>query len=186
MACHARDGERWTFFEIDPAVERMARDPRLFSYLRDCAGRHDVVLGDARVEMRDVPSGSFGIIAVDAFNSDAIPTHLLTREALSLYRERLTPNGVLALHISNRYLDIEPVVGNLARDLRMACLEQIDASITSDTPGKSISDWVALARRDADLGRIVRDSRWRRCRVDPGSRSWTDDYTNLLGLLTAR
>ena len=172
MACYARRGDRWTFFEIDRQVERIARDPRLFTFLRDCPGRYDVVLGDGRLSLSRVAGRPYGLIVLDAFTSDAIPTHLLTREALALYRSRLREGGVLALHISNRYLDLEPVVGGLAADAGMVCRIQSDL----------YSTWAALAARRDDLGVPAIDPRWHDCRGGRGT-VWTDDFSNLLGRL---
>ena len=122
MAAHSRPGERWTFYEIDPAIARVASDPRYFTYLRDAPGSTDIVLGDARLSLQDARDGTYGLIVADAFSSDAIPTHLITREALALYFRKLTETGTLAFHVSNRYLDLKPVLGNLAREAGLACL----------------------------------------------------------------
>ncbi len=89
LGCYSRRGDRWTFYELDPTVERIARDPRLFTFLRDCRGRLNVVRGDARLSLRRAGRGEFGLLVADAFSSDAIPTHLLTREAVRLYRRKL-------------------------------------------------------------------------------------------------
>ena len=116
LACYGTPGSHWTFYEIDPLVETIARDDRFFTFLRDCPPVSRVVLGDARLALRDAPDHHYGLIIVDAFTSDAVPTHLITREAFATYVQKLTPDGVLALHISNRYLDLAPVVGNLGLD----------------------------------------------------------------------
>jgi hypothetical protein len=184
LACYARSDERWTFYEIDPAVARMARDARLFTYLRDCPGRLDVVLGDARLSLREAPNGAFEVIVGDVFSSDAIPVHMLTREAMRLYRAKLTPRGVLALHISNRYADLEPVVGELARDAGLVCLAQAERPGGSlRAPTKIPSRWAVMARRPADLGRLTADPRWHPCRRSVGGRVWTDDFSNVVEAL---
>ena len=105
LACYGRPNESWTFYEIDPLVVRIARDPAYFTYMRDCPPAKRVILGDARLALANAPAGSYDILVVDAFASDAIPTHLITREALRLYLEKLVPGGVVAFHISNRYLN---------------------------------------------------------------------------------
>lgn len=122
MACHSRPGERWTFLEIDPAVERIAGDPRLFTYLRDCQGSFGVVPGDARVSLAREPARRYGLIVLDAFSSDAVPVHLLTIQAVELSGSRLGGGGVLAFHVSNRFVDLEPVLGDVARAAGMACV----------------------------------------------------------------
>jgi len=185
MACHARDGERWTFFEIDPVVVRLARDTGDFTYLRDCAGRHDVVVGDARIAMRERPPASFGLVVLDAFSSDAVPSHLLTREAVAEYVQRLRPGGLIGAHISNRHLRLEPVLGAVARSLGLTCLTRRDG--TTDRRGQRVrfkvrSHWVALARRPADLAGLDTESgRWRACAT--GDAVWTDDHTDVLSAI---
>jgi hypothetical protein len=110
MACHARRGENWKFFEIDPLVVKIAKNERLFNYLSNCAKDAEIVLGDARVTLAKQESGTFDYLLFDAFTSDAVPVHLLTVEAIQLYLEKLSPRGVLALHVSNLHLDLVPVV----------------------------------------------------------------------------
>ena len=183
MACLSRPGDRWTFFEVDPAVERLARDPRLFSYLRDCRGSFDVVLGDGRRSLQRQGDGAFGLLTLDAFSSDAIPIHLLTGEALALYRRKLAPHGVVAFHVSNRYLDLEPVLGGVAHGARMTCFAQDDRNVTSRTWLKRRSRWVAMARSRADLGAVPGDARWHPCRREAGQRAWSDDHADVIGAL---
>jgi hypothetical protein len=182
MACLSRPGDRWTFFEIDPAVVRIARNPELFSFLRDCPGSFDVVLGDGRLSLKREPDARYGLIALDAFSSDAIPVHLMTREALELYRRKLAPRGVIAFHISNRYMDLEPELGNVARATGLPCFAQRDRRVTPQQEQllKSRSHWAALARTPQDLGRAPGDPRWHPCAADPGARPWSDDYANVL------
>ena len=184
MACHSERGERWTFYEVDPTVERIARDPGLFTYLRDCAGELDVVLGDARLSLSRAPRNSFGLIVADAFSSDAIPVHLLTREALALYRSRLRAHGIMAFHITNRFLDLEPVLGNLARDASLACMGREESRVDErSVKGKLASHWVVIAERSSDLPALELDPRWHACRRSPGSALWADDFSNLIGAL---
>jgi spermidine synthase len=182
LACYARPGERLTFFEIDPEVWRIARDPRLFTYLRDCPA--DVVIGDGRRSLVHEPPGRFGLLVVDAFNSDAIPVHLITRQALGLYLTRVGPHGSVLFHISNRYLRLEPVLGNLARDAGVVCrVARHSPSPAQVGQGIATSKWAILARTPADLGRLANDPRWRPCAEDRSARVWTDDYSDLLGAI---
>jgi SAM-dependent methyltransferase len=181
VACHGRRGERWTFYEIDPLMERIARDPRLFTYLRDCPPAVDVIIGDARLRLAEAAPATYDLIVLDAFSSDAIPTHLLTREALATYLRALAPGGVLAVHISNRYLDLEPVVAALARDAGLQALRGADrsnawrreAAVTS-------SRWVAVARDSASFGLLRTMPGWEPPAPRRGMRVWTDDYTDVL------
>ena len=184
IACYSEPGERWTFYEIDPAVERIARDPRLFTYLRVCPGEFDVVIGDARLRLSRAADRRYGLIMADAFSSDAVPVHLITREALALYRSKLREHGIVAFNVSNSYVDLEPVLGNLARDAGMACVAQEDRESGEDgIPETDASDWVVTAKHTPDLRAVASDARWHDCRRSPGSAPWTDDYSNLLGAL---
>jgi hypothetical protein len=186
MACYAKPGERWTFYEIDPAILRIATDARFFTYLRDCLpGRYIVALGDARLSLRTAHPGRFGLLAIDAFNSDAIPVHLMTREAMRLYLRTLTPHGVLAFHITNRYLDLVPVVANLARDAGLVGFIRADRNVPASqlAGGKLPSTWVAMARSTDDLRIISSDPRWKRLQANPNDPVWTDDFSNILSTL---
>ena len=183
LACHSRPGDDYTFFEIDPVVARIARNPDYFSYLRDC-GDPPVVLGDGRRSLERHDGPPFGVIALDAFNSDAIPVHLITREAVGLYLTRLAPRGALLLHVSNRYLDLEPVIGNIARELGLACrLQRHKPAEFQRNRGYSASVWALLARAPDHLGPLGADRRWPACDDDPSAETWTDDYSNLLGVV---
>ena len=130
MTCYVRPPQQLTYYEIDPAVERIAQDPRYFTFLRDCNPNVRVVLGDARISLKAAPDHYYGLIVIDAFSGDSIPAHLLTREALQLYLKKLEPNGILVFHISNNYLDLQPVVASLARDAGLICLIERDTYIS--------------------------------------------------------
>ncbi len=188
MAAYARRGERWTFFEINPVMVRVARDPRFFTYLAD-AFPHDegltIELGDARLRLHDAPDGSFGLLVLDAFNSDSIPAHLLTREALRLYLQKLAPGGALVFHLSNDYLDLVPVVSDLAADAGLVLYVRDDTTLTRAdvAAGKLASRWAVLARDEADLRALPRSERgFRRTRTARRA-PWTDDDTNVVGAL---
>ncbi|MBY0525278.1 MAG: fused MFS/spermidine synthase [Gemmataceae bacterium] len=182
LASYAQRGEQWTFYELDPAMERVARDPRLFTFLVDAERRGasvDVVLGDARLRLRNAPEHGFGLIIQDAFSSDSVPTHLISRQALQRYRTKRAPGGVLAFHVSNRYLDLRPVLADLARDANMVCYGWHDRINADAEPGKRESSWVVLADRVEDLGPLAQ-APWQRLEGKPGRRVWEDDYSNLL------
>ena len=181
MACLSEPGENWTFFEIDPTVVRIARNPDLFSYLRDCKGNFEVQVGDGRLLLEGQPQRRYGLIALDAFSSDAIPIHLLTREAIEMYVRKLRPGGVLAFHVSNKYLALEPVLGNVARAAGLECYGQGDRTVSARWLGKYPSHWVTMAPARTDLGRVPSDNRWHPCASDSGARAWTDDYANVVG-----
>ncbi len=184
LVCYSRPGQEWTFFEIDPLVESIARNRKYFTFLRECAVQPRIVIGDARLTLAREPNKRFGLLVIDAFSSDAIPVHLLTREALGLYERVLDDNGVLMMHISNQNLGLEPVVAALAAD---AGLVALIGAHTADERAEwrdleYSSDWVALARRSGDLGALVVDRRWRR--LGAGTREpWTDDFSNVFSVI---
>ncbi len=188
MACYAESGQQMDFYEIDPAVEAIARNTNLFTYLRDCPGEYDVILGDARLKLaEEAGDGEYGMIVGEAFSSDAIPVHLTTREAVELYLDKLQENGVIVMHISNRHLDLEPVVGDLARDQNLVCYSQFDGASDAENVGspypqyKYPSHFTILAREAADLGNVPDDPRWQPCQSNPDPDDvWTDDFSNLL------
>lgn len=183
LASYARRGETWTFYEIDSAVERVARDPHWFTYLADAETRGatvNVILGDARQRLRDAPAHGYAVIVQDAFTSDAVPTHLLTREALALYRSKLARGGFLVFNVSNRYLDLRPVLADLALDAGMVSYAWHDRASPEETKqGKNESSWVVLADSAADLGPLA-EPPWLRLDGDPTRRVWSDEYSNLL------
>ncbi|MGA3053384.1 MAG: fused MFS/spermidine synthase [Candidatus Korobacteraceae bacterium] len=184
MACYVSPPQQLTYYEIDPLVERIAENPRYFTFLRDCYPRVRVVLGDARLSLQTAPDHSYGIIILDAFSGDSIPVHLLTREALRLYLTKLTPNGILVFHISNIYLDLQPVVGPLAGDAGLIGLIETDTNI-SDAQTKNgvlASTWVVIGRSSSDLGKLAGDSRWRPLLSRPGSKVWTDDFSSVISI----
>jgi hypothetical protein len=188
LASYGQPGQKMTFYEIDPLVKRIAYNADWFTFIQDALVRKveiDVVLGDARLKLEDRaragPPDKFAFLVVDAFSSDAIPIHLITREALAIYLENLAQDGLLAFHISNRYLDLGPVLGNLAADVGLVGFIENDSD--DNIPGKTSSSWVVLARDENSLHRLVHEDsreRWRRLTIRQEVGIWTDDYSNLL------
>jgi protein-L-isoaspartate O-methyltransferase len=183
VASYARPGQKWVFYEIDPAVARIAQDPNYFTFLSSCkADSCEVELGDARRQLARAPDGEFDVIIMDAFCSDAIPVHLLTREAIQLYVRKLAPGGVVAMHVSNNHLDVHKLVARLAadHDPPLACRYCHDLASDADkADGKSDSQWVVLARTATDLNRAAPTPYWDPIRPDGGP-VWRDDFANLL------
>ena len=184
LAAYAQPGQQWTFYEIDPAVVRIAQEPRLFTYLRDCGGACDVVLGDARLSLARSGTPTYVLLVLDAFSSDAIPVHLMTREALDLYLRHLDANGILAFHISNRHLDLQPVLAALAAEKGLAALVRRDArSAEASDRGQFPSEWLVMARSREVFGALAADARWEQPVAPPGTRTWADDYSDILAVL---
>jgi hypothetical protein len=183
LAAYAGAGEEWTFYEIDPDIARVARDTNYFTYLRDTPATVNVMLGDGRLSIAKAPNHAYDLIVLDAFSSDAIPTHLLTLEALSLYRSKLSETGVLALHLSNRYLDLEPVVGRLIQAAGVAGLIRANTGRTPELESNGDpSIWAAIASDSSSLGALPHDPRWRPLRTREGVALWTDDFSNIFSV----
>jgi predicted O-methyltransferase YrrM len=183
LACHSRGEEEWTFFEIDPDVAEIARDPRYFKFISACKPELRVVLGDARLTLTASPQ-RYDLIVLDAFSSDAIPVHLLTREALVGYLAHLAPGGALVLHISNRHMELARVVA------AEAAAEGLVAYVKEDRRPEAVpNDFkmnalvAALARRPQDLGDLPSRPGWHEVKPDPRVSAWTDDYSNIFGAI---
>jgi spermidine synthase len=185
MACHAQAGERWRYFEIDPVVVRLARDPEKFRFLSECGGTNDIVLGDARLTLAEERE-RFDLIVLDAFSSDVVPAHLLTTEALGQYLGRLKEGGAIAFHISNRYLELASVVAEVGATHGLTTIVRRDDSVTADEEKlrRYASSLVAVvARSEGDIARLSARPGWRRQVADGSVRPWTDDYSNILAAI---
>jgi hypothetical protein len=189
LSCYAQPGQAWTFFEIDPAIVRIARDSGRFTFLRRCAPTARIVLGDARLSLARVPPGSFNLLAIDAFSSDAVPMHLLTREALAVYGRALSKDGLLLIHISNRYLDLEPVLAEAASAEGWTAAKYEYVPDGSDKiQNVSISVWVALSKDSNSIFALRIFSAddaylWLPLARRPGFAGWSDDHASILPLL---
>lgn len=186
LAAYGRAGQRMTFYEIDPAVARIAQDDRLFSFLRDSQASVRVVLGDGRI-MFAADEQPVDLIVLDAFSSDAIPVHLLTTEAFAMYAQRLKPEGVILVHISNRYFNLVPELAVVAREMGWACRVRRDPLVTEKqrAEGKQESSWMMLARSEADFGLLARVSMWDLVTGKLPAEAWTDDNASVLRAIGA-
>jgi hypothetical protein len=188
LAAYGRPGQEMVFHEIDPLDDAIAREPRFFTYIRYSKAADSTVIGDGRLTLARVPDASYGLILLDAFSSDAIPIHLITRDAVALYLTKLRPRGLLAFHISNRFLDLAPVLARIGDDLHLLVIaqqESFDAATTAALfaqEGRAASCWVLMARNLSDLGPLARDPRWPQPPVDREKPAWTDDYSNILSV----
>jgi spermidine synthase len=185
LACYAQAGEAWRYYEIDPVVVRIATDPKLFNFLSRCMPEPDIVVGDARLTLMQVPPQHFGYLVIDAFSSDSIPVHLLTAEALRLFADKLDPDGLIALHVSNNHLDLVPALAST-----IALVPGLVAVAVNDDPSASELDAspsrvVFIARNAATLAPV---RRWPDAVALPASRAraWTDDYSDVLSALIRR
>ena len=187
LACRIEPGETWRFFEIDPTVIEIARDPAHFTFLSSCAPTLPIVLGDARLTLTHEPDRAYDLIIVDAYSSDAIPVHLATVEAMALYKSKLTPRGVVLMHISNRHLELKSVVEGIAGANGLKTwIWSSDAEETDDSNYIFASE-VAIAAADADdIGELKWSKLWVLTPSDPAVRIWTDDYSNIAGAVWRR
>jgi SAM-dependent methyltransferase len=191
LACYTRTGQSWRFYEIDPLMIRIARDSGKFTFLKRCNPQVPIVLGDARLSLAREPANAFDFLVLDAFSSDAIPMHLLTREAFALYGRVVQPRGLLLVHISNRYLDLEPVVAQAAREGGWHAA-RYDDRVPPDSEFSryvSSSNWIVMTRDPEVLRRVTvnppPEGKWRPLRQEPGFAGWSDDYGSILPLLKA-
>lgn len=191
VACYARPGQNYKYYEIDPLVAKFASDPQYFSYLQSCTPDAPIILGDGRLTLANEAEGGFELLLIDAFSSDSVPAHLLTKEAVALYLSRLSDDGLLVMHVSNKHMQLETVVARIADELGAPALYQFYGASgpkpdaggdTPDTRRSQASQVVLLAKSDAALASFAADTRWGELKSD-GKRAWSDDYSNVVGAI---
>jgi hypothetical protein len=185
LACASQPGETWKFFEIDQSMVDTARDPRYFTYIRDCQPDLKPVMGDARLTFAREPDGIYDLIIIDAYSSDAIPIHLATQEAMKIYKDKLAPQGAVLMHVSNRHLDLTSVA------VGIAAANDLKSWVYSEDSGRDSeyifsTSVVVSAREEADVGRLASSDVWTDTEADEKQRVWTDDYSNVLGAVYRR
>jgi SAM-dependent methyltransferase len=192
LACYKKPGQDWHFFEIDPLMVEIARERQIFSFLDKCAPGLKIHLGDARLTLAQQPAGKFDLLAIDAFSSDSIPLHLLTKEAFAVYRRVLKPDGILLVHISNRYFDLNPVIAAEAQAGGWAAALRLDSPPQDAVnQGMRPSQWIAMSPDPARLAQLtgaVHQRRapyyypdyWTQLRPPRADDRWTDDYASVL------
>ena len=185
LACQAQPGENWTFFEIDQTMVDTARDPRYFTYVSSCQPDMKPVIGDARLTFAKEKDGTYDLIIVDAYSSDAIPIHLATEEAMAIYKAKLAPQGAVLMHVSNRHLELASVVVGIAEE------NDLKSWVYNEDSGRDneyifTTNVVISAREEADVGKIASDEKWALTEANEGQRVWTDDYSNVLGAVWRR
>ena len=184
LACRAQPLDTVRFYEIDPKIVRLSTDPAVFSFVSECRPDVPIVLGDARLTLAEAPDASYDIIYVDAFSSDAIPIHLITREAMAIYQKKLAPHGIVVMHISNRNLELASVVAGIAAANGMVTHVNEGADVVEDeSQYKFIGTVAASARSDEDFGELADSQYWPRQDPDPRQWVWTDDYSNIVGAI---
>jgi len=177
LASYAKPGDVFRFYEINPLVERIARTE--FTYLSDCLGKTEVIMGDGRLSLESEPAQSYDLLVVDAFSGDAVPVHLLTRQAMDLYFRHLKDRGILALHITNTHLDLEPVVAAVSRELGKYAVKIVNDKNAARKIYRST--WALVSYRPL-MSPMIRDAGVEII-ARPGFRVWTDDYNNLFRIL---
>jgi hypothetical protein len=180
LACYRAPDQAYRFYEIDPVIRDLATGG-LFTYIADCAPRSTVVIGDARIALEREATAQHDVLVIDAFSSDAIPLHLLTREAMQTYRRAIRPDGALMIHISNRFIDLEPVLAALVRDAGMAAMMREDLQ-ENRASGLVTSKWVVIApdaQRLAAIRAATGPERWRSLAA-PAASVWSDQYASTL------
>jgi hypothetical protein len=183
LACYSKEGQLWQFYEIDPLVVEVAENPTWFHYLERCNKQANMIIGDARLSLVREADKSFDLLIMDAFSSDAVPIHLLTREALELYLSKLKDDGLLAFHISNRHLDLKKVLADHVNTLHLAGLLQ-EFKPASEQPLVVATDWVVISKQPERLTRLQQSrlGRWQKLPLTFGLKPWTDDFTNIIGI----
>ena len=183
LACYAKPSQQWTFYEIDPLVVKTASNPKYFTYLSRCTPKANMQIGDARLSLGQEPDAKFDLLIMDAFSSDAVPTHLLTQEAIKLYFAKLKPEGVLAFHITNRHLALKKVLSDHAQQLHLAALIQ-EYQPATEMPLVVATDWVVLSRNAATLLPLEQSrlGSWHKMPLYFDLKPWTDDFTNIISI----
>ena len=182
LACRAKPADTVHYYEIDPAIIHIARDSGLFRFLSACRPDVPIMVGDARLTLADAPDGAYDIIYVDAFSSDAIPIHLITREAMAIYLRKLAPHGIAVIHVSNRFLELASVVTGIAgANGAVARVNDGSDFVEKESEYLFVGTVVAVARNDLDFGALAFSNYWPRQTPDPSQWVWTDDYSNVVG-----
>jgi hypothetical protein len=184
LTCYTKGQQDWTFYELDPLVVDIASNPTYFTYISQCNPKMTIKVGDARLSLEKEPDHKFDLFVIDAFSSDSIPTHLLTQEAIKLYFDKIKPNGILALHITNRHLALKKVLAVHEKQLQLSALLQ-EFKPQQDIPLVVATDWVVMAKKPETL-ELLRQSQlgnWQKLPyMSSDAKSWTDDFTNIVSI----
>jgi spermidine synthase len=171
-----------TFFDIDPQIPEIANN--LFTFLPSCGNNCDVVIGDGRLTIEKANAEEFDLLMLDAFNSDSIPAHLVSREAVRMYLTKLKPNGLLMFHVSNRYMNVEGLISAVVTDASLEALVRHDYELQTELKAKS--QYIVAAKNVEALGSLKHDENWSKVEKPDAVQPWTDDYSNMLEILRWR
>lgn len=181
LSCYTKPQQNWTFYELDPLVVDVASNPAYFTFISQCNPKMTMTVGDARLSLEKEPDHKFDLFVVDAFSSDSIPTHLLTQEAIKLYFDKIKPDGILALHITNRHLALKKVLASHEKQLQLSALIQ-EFKPQQEIPLVVATDWVVMAKKPETL-EFLRQSQlgsWQKLPLNFDAKPWTDDFTNIV------
>jgi hypothetical protein len=183
LACYSQAQQHWRFYEIDPLVIEVAKNPKWFNYLSRCNTQADMIVGDARLSLVKEADHSFDLLIMDAFSSDAVPMHLLTREAFQLYFSKLKDDGLLAFHITNRHLALKKVLADHVEQLHLSALLQ-EFKPETDAPLVVATDWVVISKHPERLQKLQQSrlGHWQKLPLSFGLQPWTDDFTHIIGI----
>ena len=184
MACYTHPERHFDFFEIDKDVADIAENTEYFTYLSDCGSEYEIILGDGRLKIDEKPDGYYDLITIDAFSSDNIPVHLLTKEAVQLYLDKIKPDGVVAFHISNNYIDLEPVLAKIGESLGMTAYARLtNASPVGNTGIDSYPAHMAALTRNKDYMAMLEEIGWTKAMTRENVSLWTDQFSNIVTVL---
>ncbi|MBT3815957.1 MAG: fused MFS/spermidine synthase, partial [Methylococcales bacterium] len=183
LSCYAKKEQDWIFYELDPGIVDVAENPKYFTYLRNCGHKITMKVGDARLSIEKEPDQRLDLLIIDAFSSDAIPTHLLTQEAFDLYFSKIKPNGILAFHITNRHLALKKVLSDHSQTMKIPALIQ-EFKPQNPPPLVVATDWVVMAKNKQVLEPLRQSNlgHWQKMPLYFGLKSWTDDFTNIIDI----
>jgi hypothetical protein len=177
LACTGESQDQYDLYEIDPLIHRIAADTRFFSYLRDCAPEQEVIIGDARLQLEKKPEGYYDVLLMDAFNSNAIPMHLVTEEAIGMYFEKLKSDGLLLLNISNRYVDLRATLSSIGH--QFDGMRVFSRSYKAKKQFEYSSDWMAMTY-DANEADMLLNDEWEEMEFSQPDFVWSDNYSNIV------
>ena len=184
IASYSKPGQVFTFYEIDPVVVEIAKDKKYFNFLSSMEGTYNIIIGDGRLKLRDAPNSLYEMIILDAFSSDSIPVHLLTKEAFNLYLSKIKKNGLIVFHISNKFVDLKPLLGNLANDFGIIGISKFDdVNKEEQIVGKLPSEYVVVGQSGFIINKLIRSHDWKKIVPRPNFPIWTDKYSNIISLL---